>query len=122
MEILDDVGKLIGETIVVIDSDQGDGSAVLTLATESGKLVMLDIWNDGGILISEKSEDDVIKTLEHSSYLLDMLDKYGVFDLKELKKARRERQIAEFKARELEKENEERELYEKLKAKFEGES
>lgn len=124
MEILTDVKDLIGETILEIDIDMGDDGNV-TIATESGKLIILESWYDmelGGVLINEKSENAVIRTLESEKYLLEMLDKHDVFDLKDLKKSQRERQLAEIRARESKKEQEERELYAKLKAKFEGDS
>lgn len=120
MEILNDVYNLEGETILHVV--YGEDDSKLMIATKSGKLIMLEIYNDRYDeikMIAEMDSYDVIKQLESDETFVRELSESNVFDVKEYRKLQQDKRQKEWQRKMKEKEESDRKLYEELKLKFE---
>lgn len=120
MKILRNDKELIGKTIAFAHMAQFADN--ITIATDDGcVLVVRQIFDED----TEESETDILsepralRYIENTPYLRDTLGNLGIFDIEAYKQKKKEERLKleeEYKARKL---KEERELYERLKAKFE---
>lgn len=120
MKIIRSDKELIGKTIAFAHIAQFAEN--ITIATEDGCVVVVQqmIDDDTEDTVTHiLSEPRVLKYIESDDYLRVSLGNLGIFDIEAYRKKKKEEQLQreqEYKARKL---KEERELYEKLKAKFE---
>lgn len=120
MKILKSDTELIGKTIAFAHMAQFAEN--ITLATDDGSvLVVRQIFDED----TEESQIDILneyialRYIENNDYVREQLGKLGIFDVETYRKKKEEERLKreqEYKAKKL---KEERELYEKLKAKFE---
>lgn len=123
MKVIKDGKELVGKKIVF--SHITTFAENITLATEDGYVIV--IRQDVDEEYDERettilNENRALRYIENDEYLRDSLGKLGMFDIEAYKKKKEEERLKheeEVKARKL---KEERELYEKLKAKFEKEN
>lgn len=121
MKIIKHGNELIGKTIAFAHIARFANN--ITIATNDGCVLVAtqDIDED----YEEKvtiilNEPTALRYIENNNYVRDELGKLGIFDIEAYQKKKMEERLKreqEYKARKL---KEERELYEKLKAKFEN--
>lgn len=120
MKILRSDKELIGKTIAFAHMAQFAEN--ITIATDDGcVLVVRQNYNEDveGHQVEILSEPRVLRYIENDVYLRNELGKLGIFDIEAYKQKKKEERLKreeEYQARKL---KEERELYERLKAKFE---
>lgn len=121
MKIIRNDKELIGKTIAFAHMAQFAEN--ITLATEDGCVVVVkqlyDLDTDES-QITILGEPNALRYIENNDYIRETLGKLGIFDIHTYRQKMQEermKRIQEYGAKKL---KEERELYEKLKAKFEG--
>lgn len=121
MKIIRNEKELIGKTIAFAHMAQFAEN--ITIATEDGcVLVVRQVFDED----TEDSEIDVLsehralRYIENNDYIRDTLGELGIFDIVSYRKKQLEERARKQKEYEERKLREERELYEKLKAKFEN--
>lgn len=120
MKIVRDGKELIGKTIAFIHMAQFAEN--ITIATEDECVLVVRQTFDEDTEDSQidiLSEARALRYIENNTYVRDTLGELGIFDIAAYRKKQLEERAIkekEYKARKL---KEERELYEKLKAKFE---
>lgn len=122
MRVITDYEELVGKTIAFAHMAQFADQ--ITIATTDGCVLMAEMNNrdewssDKEILVFP--EQMVINRLRFEPYLRQKLGELGIFDLEKYEEERRKEQEELARRRKEEKERKERELYEKLKKKYEG--
>lgn len=94
----------------------------ITIATEDGRVAVVTQDIDGECDDRQTrilNEYEAICYIENSDYLRNSLGKLGIFDIETYKQKKQEERIKRAEELEARKLKEERELYEKLKVKFE---
>lgn len=121
MKIIRNDKELIGKTIAFAHMAQFAEN--ITLATEDGCVLVLRQLYDGD---TDESQIDIIsepralRYIENNDYVRESLGKLGIFDTETYKQKKEEEKLKRMQEYQAKKLKEERELYEKLKAKFEG--
>lgn len=121
MKIIKDGKELIGKTIAFAHIARFANN--ITIATNDGCVLVAtqDIDEDYDEKVTTiLNETMTLHYIENNDYVRDKLGKLGIFDMETYRKKKQEERLKreqEYKARKL---KEERELYEKLKAKFEN--
>lgn len=116
MEVLIYEEELKGKTIVMATYDVCD-SRFITVTTD-GCILIAEVHDNSLEILNSKS---VVELLKSDVFALNVIKNTGLFDLKEYEKEQRLRKEREFKEKLAIQEKEERELYERLKLKFETE-
>lgn len=121
MKIIRNDKELIGKTIAFAHIAQFAEN--ITIATEDGCVVVVQQMVDDNtedVVTHIMGEHKVLKYIEENDYLRTNLGNLGIFDVEAYRKKRQEERLKYIQEIEAKKLKEERELYEKLKAKFEG--
>lgn len=121
MKIVRNEKELVGKTIAFAHMAQFAEN--ITLATEDGcVLVARQIYDED----TDESQIDIfselraLRYIENNDYVRESLGKLGIFDIETYRQKMQEEKMKRMQEYEAKKLKEERELYEKLKAKFEG--
>lgn len=120
MKIVRNEKELIGKTIAF--THMARFAENITIATEDGLVLVVtqDFDED-----EDESKIDIIgehralRYIENTDYVRESLGKLGIFDIESYKKKKEEERLERMKEYQAKKLKEDRELYEKLKAKFE---
>lgn len=121
MKILRNDKELIGKTIAF--AHMARFAENITLATEDGCVMVIKQIYDGD---TDESKIDIISEpralhyIENNDYVRESLGWLGIFDIETYKKKKEEERLKHMEEYQAKKLKEERELYEKLKAKFEN--
>lgn len=121
MKIIRSDKELIGKTIAFAHMAQFAEN--ITIATDDGcVLVVRQIFDED----TEESQTDilsepiVLRYIENTPYLRDTLGELGIFDIEAYRQKKKEERLKREQEYQAKKLKEERELYEKLKDKFEN--
>jgi len=120
MKILRSDKELIGKTIAF--SHMAQFAENITIATEDGCVLVVRQNFDEDYDTSEitiLNEYRALRYIEDNAYIRDTLGELGIFDIEAYRKKQLEEKARKQKEYEERKLKEERELYERLKAKFE---
>lgn len=121
MKIIRNDKELIGKTIAFAHMAQFAEN--ITLATEDGCVLVVRQTYDED---TDESQIDIIsepralRYIENNDYIRESLGRLGIFDIETYKKKKEEERLKRMDEYQAKKLKEERELYEKLKAKFEN--
>lgn len=121
MKILRNDKELIGKTIAFAHMAQFADN--ITIATEDGcVLVVRQVYDEhcdeGQIEIL--NEYRALRYIENNTYVRDTLGELGIFDIDSYQKKMMEERLKREQERQAKRLKEEREIYERLKAKFEN--